>query len=92
MDGNNANRSKIMHMFIKMSSKWFCKKDISLFSESSNIQSHIENGELVVLADDVLKVGMAMQTSDALAKTSNAKDLNYLKWWVSASGDRSRWI
>jgi hypothetical protein len=40
-------------MFIKMSGKWYCKQVDSLYTEQSNIESHCNNGELVVLADDI---------------------------------------
>ena len=42
-----------MFMFIKMSSKWYCKEVESLFSENPNIEAHVGNGTMVVLMDDI---------------------------------------
>ena len=42
-----------MYMFIQMSSKWYCKENISLFTESPNIEAHVANGEMVILTDDM---------------------------------------
>lgn len=42
-----------MYMFIKMSSKWFCKEITDLFTENPNIEAHVENGEMVVFMDDI---------------------------------------
>ena len=41
------------YMFIKMSSKWFCKKMTSLSSEAVNVEAHIANGDTVILVDDI---------------------------------------
>ncbi len=43
----------MFYMFIKMSSKWFCKEVDSLFAETENIRQHMANGEIVVLVDDI---------------------------------------
>jgi len=40
-------------MFIKMSSKWFCRKIETIESVARNTILHIENGEVVAFADDI---------------------------------------
>ena len=43
----------MIYMFIKMSGKWYCKEVTNLFTEQSNIEAHINNGEIVCLTDDI---------------------------------------
>ena len=42
-----------MYMLILMGSGWYCKSDVSIFSESSNIQSHIDQGETIAFTNDL---------------------------------------
>lgn len=43
----------MLYMFIKMSSKWFCREIETIESVARNVMLHVESGELVTFADDV---------------------------------------
>jgi len=58
------NRRIIMFYFVKLSSGWFGKEIESVDSNSEDIQAHAENGDIVVVMDDV----------DAFCEAMNVKE------------------
>ncbi len=54
----------MLYMFIKMSSKWFCKKVESIYFEEANIKDHIENGNIVCFADDIEDFASEMEIEE----------------------------
>ena len=43
----------MIYLFIKMSGKWYGQEIDDVESAEENIQAHVDNGNIVVLADDI---------------------------------------